>query len=125
MNDATPYEIRDYCPEDHEFLRDMSYEAAFWRPGVLRSPRDEALSSPDPARYIEGWGCPGDAAVVAVDRASRYGVGAAWYRPLTEDAPGYGFVAPEVPELGMGVAEAFRGVGGCYWRGQGPRASVP
>ena len=38
----------------------------------------------------------------------------AWYRLLTEDAPGYGFVAPGVPELGIGVAEVFRGrrVGG-------------
>ena len=111
MNDATPHEVRGYRSEDHEFLRDMSYEAAFWRPGVPRPPRDEALSSPDLARYIEGWGRPGDAAVVAVDRASGEGVGAAWYRLLTEDAPGYGFVAPGVPELGMGIAEAFRGRG--------------
>jgi hypothetical protein len=87
----------------------MSYEAAFWRPGDPRLPRDEALSSPELARYIEGWGRPGDAAVVAVDRASGNGVGAAWYRLMTEDAPGYGFVAPEAPELGMGVAAAFRG----------------
>ena len=111
MNDATPYEIRAYRPEDREFLRDMSYEAAFWRPGVPRPPRDEALSSPDLARYIEGWGRPGDAAIVAADRASGEVVGAAWYRLLTEDAPGYGFVAPEVPELGMAVAEPFRGRG--------------
>jgi ribosomal protein S18 acetylase RimI-like enzyme len=30
---------------------------------------------------------------------------------MPEDAPGYGFVAPEVPELSMGVAAAFRGRG--------------
>jgi RimJ/RimL family protein N-acetyltransferase len=30
---------------------------------------------------------------------------------MSEDAPGYGFVAPEVPGLGMGVAAAFRGRG--------------
>ena len=111
MCDAATYEIRDYRPEDHEFLRDMSYEAAFWQPDAGRPPRDEALSSPDLARYIEGWGRSGDAAVVAVDRASGARAGAAWYRLLTEDAPGYGFVAPGVPELGMGVAEAFRGRG--------------
>ncbi len=126
MNDATPYEIQDYRPEDHEFLRDMSYEAAFWRPGVPRPPREEALSSPDLARYIEGWGRPGDAAVVAVDWASGEEVGAAWYRFLTEDAPGYGFVAPGVPELGMGVAEAFRGrgVGGALLEALLERASA-
>jgi hypothetical protein len=63
VNDAMSYEIRDYRPEDWEFLRDMSYEAAFWRLGVPRPPRDEALSDPDISRYLEGWGRPGDAAV--------------------------------------------------------------
>jgi ribosomal protein S18 acetylase RimI-like enzyme len=111
VNDATYYQIRDYRPEDWECLRDMSYEAAFWRPGVPRPPREEALSAPNISRYIEGWGHPGDAAVVAVERSSGNRIGAAWYRIMPEDAPGYGFVAPEVPELSMGVAAAFRGRG--------------
>ena len=111
MNDATSYEIRDYRPEDWEFLRDMSYEAAFWRTDVPRPLRDEALSDPDISRYLEGWGRPGDAAVVAVEPSSGNRVGAAWYRLMPEDAPGYGFVAPEVPELSMGVAAASRGQG--------------
>ena len=111
VSDAATYAIRDYRPEDHEFLRDMSYEAAFWHPDVSRPPRDEALSSPDLARYIEGWGRQGDAAVVAVGRADGAKMGAAWYRLMSEEAPGYGFVAPGVPEIGMGVAEAFRGRG--------------
>ena len=58
-----------------------------------------------------GFGRPGDAAVVAVDRAGGARVGAAWYRLMTEEEPGYGFVAPGVPELSIGVAGHFRGHG--------------
>ncbi len=38
-------------------------------------------------------------------------VGAAWirFRPATD--PGYGFVAPDVPELTVGVAAGWRGRG--------------
>ncbi len=89
----------------------MSYEAAFWRPGVSRPPRDTAFSDPSLTRYLESWGRPGDASVVAVERSNGNRLGAAWYRLMPEDAPGYGFVAPEVPELSMGVAAAFRGQG--------------
>jgi hypothetical protein len=32
-------------------------------------------------------------------------MGAAWYRLMSEQAPGYGFVAAGIPEIGMGVAE--------------------
>jgi ribosomal protein S18 acetylase RimI-like enzyme len=108
---APSYEVRNYRPEDLGFLRDMSYEAAFWRPDIHRPPRDEALSDPAIARYLEGWGRPGDAAVVAVERVSGTRMGAAWYRIMPEDAPGYGFISPGVPEVSIGVVAGFRGHG--------------
>jgi ribosomal protein S18 acetylase RimI-like enzyme len=86
----------------------MLYEAAFWRPDA-RPPRDGALSDPALARYLEGWGRPGDVAVVAFDRAVGTRVGAAWYRLMPEDTRG--FVAPGVPEVVIGVAEHSRGRG--------------
>ena len=114
MPNAPSYEIRDYRPEDLLFLRDMSYEAAFWRPDVRRPPRDEALFDPAIARYLEGWGRLGDAAVVAVERVCGTRMGAAWYRIMPKEAPGYGFAAPGVPEVSIGVVTDFRsrGVGG-------------
>jgi GNAT superfamily N-acetyltransferase len=38
-------------------------------------------------------------------------VGAAWLRFLPAAEPGYGFVAPDVPELTIGVARDWRGRG--------------
>ena len=103
--------MRDYRSADLPFLWDMLYEAAFWRPDAPRPPRREALSGPALSHYLEGFGHSGDAAVVAVDRAGEARVGAAWYRLMAEDEPGYGFVAPGVPELSIGVAGHSRGRG--------------
>ncbi len=38
-------------------------------------------------------------------------LGAAWYRLFTASTPGYGFVAPEVPELGIAVVATHQGYG--------------
>jgi GNAT superfamily N-acetyltransferase len=38
-------------------------------------------------------------------------MGAAWARPLPADNHGYGYVADDVPELGMAVLPAYRGQG--------------
>ncbi len=38
-------------------------------------------------------------------------VGAVWSRLYPTDAPGYGFVAEDVPELGIGVLDGYRGRG--------------
>ncbi len=106
-----PFEVRGYLPGDLGFLWDMLYEAAVWRPDAPRPPRAEALSDPALARYLEGFGRPGDAAVVAVDPGSGARIGAAWYRHMTEEEPGYGFVDPGVPEPSIGVAVPARGRG--------------
>lgn len=70
------------------------------------------MADPNLAHYVEGWPRSGDVGVVAEDDRGEP-VGAAWYRHFSADDPGYGFVAPEVPEISLGViAEARRaGVG--------------
>jgi ribosomal protein S18 acetylase RimI-like enzyme len=52
----------------------------------------------------------GDRGVVAGDPGGAP-IGAAWVRHLAADDPGYGFVRADVPELTIGVVEAFRGRG--------------
>ncbi len=61
------------------------------------------------ARYVDGWGRPGDLGVVAWTGGQR--TGAAWVRLMGPDRPGYGFVDEATPELTVGVGAAHRGGG--------------
>jgi ribosomal protein S18 acetylase RimI-like enzyme len=95
--------IRRGGRQDVRFLRDMLHHAYYWRE---RNP-DEG---PGPAaRYVKGWGRPGDTALIAIDDA--FPVGAAWYRLFRRDQPGYGFVDEETPELAIAVVPNRRGRG--------------
>lgn len=102
--------IRTAEERDLPFLREMMYEAAAVAPSVREMDPDAALALPELRKYVEGWGRPGDAAVVAVDPSGRR-LGAAWCRLFPADAPGYGFVSADVPELSIAVAPEARGRG--------------
>lgn len=102
--------IRPVTPDDEPFLWDMGWEATAVDPGMRALGRNRALSRPEVSKYLDGWGRPGDAGVVAVDAAGNR-LGAAWYRLFPPDNPGYGFVAADVPELSIGVCAAARGQG--------------
>ena len=67
------------------------------------------LSDPRTARYIAGW--PRDTDLGVIAEADSAPVGAAWVRFFPADAPAYGFIRPDVPELTIGVAAAWRGRG--------------
>lgn len=95
--------IRPGTPQDARFLRDMLRHAYYWRPS------EEDAAGLHPMRYVENWGRPGDAAVIALDRG--FPVGAAWYRVFKRDHPGYGFVDEETPELSIAVVPSRRGAG--------------
>ena len=53
--------IRPGTPQDARFLRDMLRHAYYWRSG------HEDETGLHPMRYVENWGRPGDAAVIALD----------------------------------------------------------
>ncbi len=93
--------IRPAGAQDLPFLRDMLRHAYYARWG---SEADVPLE-----RYVEGWGRPGDAALVAIDEFRP--VGAAWYRLFEEDEPGYGFVDEGTPELTIAIVPSKRGRG--------------
>jgi GNAT superfamily N-acetyltransferase len=93
--------IRRASGSDVPFLRDMLRHAYYWRWG--------SLDSIPGSRYVDGWGRPGDAGVVALDGG--FPVGAAWYRLFRGDAPGYGFVDEGTPELTVAVVPSRRGRG--------------
>ena len=79
---------RDATPEDMPFLREMTYEAAFWRDHAPRPSLERALANEDIARYLPRFGARGDITVVA-ERDGRP-VGAGWLRPFPRRAPAMG-----------------------------------
>ena len=90
---------------DLAFVREMLYEAAFWRGTVDSPPIDEALSLPSLSIYLDGWGRPGDDGLVA--KMGDEPAGAVWVRRFPDDAHGYGYV----DELSIAVASDHRGRG--------------
>ena len=60
------------------------------------------------ARYVNNWGRPGDAGLIAWEKGP---VGAAWYRLFKASAPGFGFVDEQTPELTIAVVPGRRGGG--------------
>ena len=92
--------IRHAGPQDVRFLRDMLKHAYHWR---LNADPDLPV-----ARYVNNWGRPGDAGLVAWEAGP---VGAAWYRLFPASAPGFGFVDEETPELTIAVVPSRRGSG--------------
>ena len=84
--------------------------AADWRPGTAVRTGAAARADPALGRYVLGWPGARDRGVVA-ETAGGTGIGAAWWRLLPADRPGYGFVSAEVPELSVGVLPEHRGRG--------------
>jgi ribosomal protein S18 acetylase RimI-like enzyme len=99
--------IRATSAEDGPFLRQMLYEAAFWRPGSERPPLESALARPELLCYLASI----DAGVIALERDRR--VGAAWYGRFSPAAPGRAFIDERTPELTIAVCSDHRerGVG--------------
>lgn len=93
---------------DVPFLREMLYEAAYWR-GGHRPGLEMGLSTPELSKLLAGWGRDGDIAVVA-ERDPEL-LGAAWLRFWDDLDHSFGYVAREVPELGIGVSERHRSLG--------------
>jgi ribosomal protein S18 acetylase RimI-like enzyme len=95
---------------DPAFLAEMLYEAVNWLDDGAeeRPPMSTMLAVPQNARYVDDWGRAGDVAISALDRRDEP-VGAVWLRLFDAAAPGYGYVADDIPELAIGVYPEFRG----------------
>lgn len=105
----TALSILPIVDRDLPFVREMLYEAAFWR-GTTDAPDIAgALSQPGLAVYVEDWGRPGDAGLIARVRGAR--AGAVWVRRFRDDHHGYGYIDERTPELSIAVATDHRGRG--------------
>ncbi|MCX7522461.1 GNAT family N-acetyltransferase [Microbacterium sp. STN6] len=102
------FSLRAATHADAAFLQRMLLVAFNWD-GAERFTLDRILAMPEGAHYVDDWPRADDFGVTAEDDDGP--IGAAWARFLTAADPGYGFVAPDVPELTIGVEARVRGRG--------------
>jgi GNAT superfamily N-acetyltransferase len=104
--------LREATTADAPLLVDLLLTAYNWT-GAERMTREAMLADEHTVRYLAGWRRPDDVGVVAIDDAGSGSavLGAAWARALPASAPGYGYVADDVPELSMAVVAGARGRG--------------
>jgi ribosomal protein S18 acetylase RimI-like enzyme len=105
--------LRESQPSDVPFLKEMLYEAVFWRATANRPSFEEGLAYPDVRKSLAGWGeRDGDVGVVAT--MDSIPVGAAWFRFWTDDNFTRGYVDESTPVLVIAVHGDYRhqGIGG-------------
>lgn len=98
---------------DLPFMRQMLYEAVFWRASDNRPSLEEGLAYPGVSPSLADWGeRTGDTAVIATSETGSP-VGAAWYRYWTDDNYIRGYINEAIPALVIGVHRdcRHRGIG--------------
>ena len=104
--------LRRARPSDLPFMREMLYEAVFWRDRVDKPSFEGGLAYPEVRKALADWGTrEGDSAVVAT--SDSVPMGAAWIRFWTDDNFTRGTWDENTPELVIGVRCEYRhqGVG--------------
>lgn len=94
--------IREAAAADLPFLSTMLHAASAWRDQRRPAPANDEILR----RYLDDWGREGDLGLIAEDAGDR--LGAAWWRLFPAAAPGYGFVAEDVPEISLAVISTRR-----------------
>src|SRR4051794_21312278 len=100
--------VRPAGGDDAAFMRLMTYEAAFWRADGPRPDLALALADPQIGRYVDGWGRLGDVAMIGA--VAGRPVGAAWMRRFVAPDSGFVYVADDVPEVALAVADTPPGL---------------
>jgi len=94
---------------DRDLLEGLLVEAFNWN-GQTRVTRDQIRTDARYTHHLAGWQRTTDLGVLA-EAESGPPMGAAWARVVTAEEAGYGFIADDVPELGMAVLAPYRGHG--------------
>ena len=93
---------------DLPFMEEVFVITADWNPENIKG---AAFWRTDPTfqQYIGGFPRETDLGFIAEREGQD--VGAVWSRYFTAAQPGYGYVADDIPEIGIGVVEGRRGEG--------------
>jgi len=103
------FTIRPLTQQDEPFLWRMLYEAAHM--SAEGKTIQDAMSHPDLAKYVQGWGGKDDLGFVAIHQSDNQPVAAAWLRLLTAENPGYGYIDDRTPELAIATLPEYRNQG--------------
>ncbi len=103
--------LRKSQHQDIPFLRQMLYEAVFWRviadPNTNNPPFEKGLADPNICKAIAEFGeRDGDTAVVAVVDSNPAGV--AWYRFYNDDNFIRGYIQEAIPVIVIAVHRGYR-----------------
>lgn len=101
--------LRPTTTADLPLLEQLLVEAFNWT-GETRVTLDQVRSDPEHTHHLAGWQRATDQGTVAETEAGDP-AGAAWARIAARADAGYGFVADDVPELGIAVLAPYRGRG--------------
>ncbi len=89
------------------FMKEMLYEAVFWRPNPNKPSFEEGLAAPEVRNARVDWGeRDGDIAVIAL--VDSIPAGAAWYRFYTDDNFIRGYIEETIPALAIAVHKDYR-----------------
>ena len=99
--------LRKSLDNDFDFIREMLYEAVFWRESGTKPTFEEGLAYPDVAKAIKDWGKhDGDTAVIATVDSKP--VGAAWFRYWSDSNTIRGYYDENVPVAVIGLHGDYR-----------------
>ncbi len=99
--------LRTSQHSDMSFMKEMLYEAVFWRPNPNKPSFEQGLAAPGVSNALVDWGKrDGDIAVIAL--VDSIPAGAAWYRFYTDDNFIRGYVEETIPTLVIAVHRGYR-----------------
>lgn len=101
------YVIRALTAADEPILWDMLFEGLRTAEGATSR---DILKRPEYARYVEGWGRPGDTGFVVSDQPNPEILGAVWYRVPTAESQGRSEATPELA-FAVKPGQRKRGIG--------------
>lgn len=108
MYRSSPIVYRPAIAADEPFLWTALYHAIHVPEGHPPPPMD-IVHRPEGARYVQGWSAETEPGVIAESEGQP--IGACWLRLLNSDNAGYGYVADDIPELGVSVLPPWRARG--------------
>ena len=110
MSEKIDYIIRPLTQSDEQLLWEMCYQALNI-PRAGKALKEDTVNQPRFVRYVRQWGRVDDRGFVSTERGNERPIGAAWFRLLTGDDKGFGYIDDATPELSIIVLPKYQGRG--------------